>query len=326
MPHPHRRRFLALAVAGAASPMLARVARAQAYPARPVRLVVGFTPGSAPDIVARLIAQWLSDRLGQQFVVDNRPGGATNIATEAVVRAPADGYTLLLATSSNGVNASLYDKLSFNFIRDIAPVAGVTRTPQVMEVHPSFPAKTVPEFIAYAKANPGKITLASAGIGSPGHLGGELLRMMAGIQMTHVPYRGAAQAITDVIGGQVQVAIVTSAASMEQIRAGKLRPLAMTTAERLAQLPDVPTVAEYVPGFEASGWLGVGAPRNTPPDVVATLSREINAGLADPRLTARFTELGLTPLAGSPDAFARLIADETEKWGKVVAFASVKPE
>ena len=321
-----RRRFLSLAAAAAASPALSRIARAQAYPTRPARILVGLTAGSAPDIVARLIGQWLSERLGQQFLIENRPGGTTNIATEAVVRATPDGNTLLLATSGNAVNAALYEKLSFNFIRDIAPVAAITRTPQVIEVHPSFPARTVPEFIAYAKANPGKVTLASAGNGSPGHLAGELLRMMVGIDLIHVPYRGASQAITDLIGGQVQVAIVTLAASMEQIRAGKLRPIAMTTDMRLDLLPDLPTVSEFVPGYEASGWLGIGAPSATPRDVIDRLNREINGGLADPGLKARLADLGLTPIIGLPTDFGRLVPEETEKWGKVVRFAGIKPE
>jgi tripartite-type tricarboxylate transporter receptor subunit TctC len=321
-----RRRFLGLAAVAAASPALSRIAWAQSYPTRPVRILVGFTAGSGPDIVARLIGQWLSERLGQQFLIENRPGGASNIATEAAVRSTPDGYTLLLATSGNAVNAALYEKLSFNFIRDIAPVAAITRTPQVMEVHPSFPARTVPEFIAFAKANPGKVTLASAGNGSPGHLAGELLRMMVGIDLIHVPYRGASQAITDLLGGQVQVAIVTLAASMEQIRAGKLRPIAMTTETRLDLLPDLPTVSETVPGYEASGWLGIGAPSHTPRDVIDRLSREINAGLADHGLKAKLADLGLTPIIGSPADFGRLIAEETEKWGKVVKFAGIKPE
>jgi tripartite-type tricarboxylate transporter receptor subunit TctC len=321
-----RRQFLQVAAGAAALPAVTRLAWAQAYPSRPVRIVVGLAGGSGPDIVARLLAQSLSERLGQQFIVENRPGGATNIATEAVVRAPADGYTLLEATSGNAVNATLFDKLSFNFIRDIAPVASITLTPHVMSVHPSFPARTVPEFIAYAKANPGKVSLATAGNGSPGHLAGELFRMMAGVVMTHVPYRGAAQALTDVIGGQVQVAIVTSAASMEHIRAGTLRPLAMTTATRLELLPDVPTVGEYLPGYEASGWLGIGAPSNTPAEIVDRLNKEINASLADPKFKARLADLGLAALAGSPADFGKLIADETEKWGKVVKFAGLKPE
>jgi tripartite-type tricarboxylate transporter receptor subunit TctC len=321
-----RRNFLHLAAGAAALPLTPHVARAQAYPTRPVRIICGIAAGGAPDIVARLVAQWLSERLGQQFVVENRTGGATNIATEAVVRAPPDGYTLLQVTSSNGVNATLYDKLNFNFIRDIAPVASITLTPHIMEVNPSFPAKTVPAFIAYAKANPGKISLASTGIGSPGHLGSELFRMMVGIDMTHVPYRGAAQALTDLIGGQVQVAIVTSAASIEHIRSGKLHPLAMTTSMRLEFLPDIPTVGEFVPGYEVSGWLGIGAPKNTPTEIIERLNREINAGLADPKFKARLADLGLTVLGGSPADFGKLIADETEKWAKVIKFANIKPD
>ena len=321
-----RRLFLQSAAVAASLPALFRVARAQTYPSRPVRILVGFTAGSGPDIVARLIGQWLSERLGQQVLIENRPGGASNIATEAAVSAAPDGYTLLLATSGNAVNASLYEKLSFNFIRDIAPVAVITRTPHVMEVHPSFPAKTVPEFTAYAKANPGKVTLASAGNSSPGHLAGELLRMMVGIDLTHVPYRGASQAVIDLVGGQVQVAIVTLASSIEQIRAGKLRPIAMTTETRLDLLPDLPTVSEFVPGFEASGWLGVGAPSDTPRDVIGRLNREINAGLADSGLRAKFADLGLTPIAGSPADFGKFIDVETDKWAKVVNFAGIKPE
>jgi tripartite-type tricarboxylate transporter receptor subunit TctC len=321
-----RRRFLRTAASAVALATVSRASWAQPYPSRPVRIIVGLAGGSGPDIVARLLAQSLSERLGQQFIVENRPGGATNIATEAVVRAPADGYTLLEATSGNAVNATLFDKLNFNFIRDIAPVASITLTPHVMSVHPSFPAGTVPEFISYAKANPGKVTLATAGNGSPGHLAGELFRMMAGVNMTHVPYRGAAQALTDVIGGQVQVAIVTSATSIEHIRSGKLRPLAMTTATRLELLPDVPTVSQYLPGYEASGWLGIGAPSHTPAEIVERLNKEINASLADPKFKARLADLGLTALTGSPADFGRLIADETEKWGKVVKFAGIKPE
>jgi tripartite-type tricarboxylate transporter receptor subunit TctC len=326
MKTPHRRQFLRLTTGALALPAASRLAWAQAYPSRPVRIIVGFTAGSGPDIVARLIAQWLSERLDQQVIVENRPGGASNIATEAVVRAAPDGYTLLLATSGNAVNPALYDKLSFNFIRDIASVAALMRTPQVLEVNPSFPAKTFPEFMAYAKANPGKITLASAGNSSPGHLASGLLRMMAGIEMAHVPYRGASQAITDLIGGQVDVTIVTSAASMEHIRAGKLRPLAMTNSQRLDLLPDVPTVAEFIPGYEASGWLGIGAPRDTPTAVIDRLNKEINTGLADAKLKARFADLGLTPLPGSPADFGKLVVDETEKWGKVVKFVGIKPE
>jgi len=321
-----RRKFLHLAVGATALPAMCRVARAQTYPSRPVRVLVGFTAGSGPDIVARLIGQWLSERLGQQVLIENRPGGASNIATEAVVRAAPDGYTLLLVTSGNAVNASLYEKLSFNFISDIAPVAAITRTPHVMEVHPSFPARTVPEFIAFAKANPGKVTLASAGNGSPGHLAGALLRMMVGIDLTHVPYRGASQAVTDLIGAQVDVAIVTLAASIEQIRAGRLRPIAMTTETRIDLLPDLPTVSEFVPGFEASGWLGIGAPSGTPSEVIVRLNGEINAGLADSALQARFADLGLTPIISSPADFGTLIAEETDKWAKVVKFAGMKPD
>jgi tripartite-type tricarboxylate transporter receptor subunit TctC len=322
----NRRQFLRLAAGAVAAPAASRLAWAQAYPSRPVRIIVGFTAGSGPDIVARLIAQWLSERLDQQVIVENRPGGASNIATEAVIRAAPDGYTLLLATSGNAVNPALYDKLSFSFIRDSAPVAALMRTPQVLEVNPSFPAKTFAEFMAYAKANPGKVTLASAGNSSPGHLAAGLLRMMVGIEMAHVPYRGASQAITDLLGGQVDVAIVTSAASMEQIRAGKLRPLAMTNSQRLDLLPDVPTVAEFIPGYEASGWLGISAPRDTPAAVIDRLNEEINAGLADTKLKARFSDLGLTPLPGSPADFGKLVADETEKWGKVVKFVGIKAE
>jgi tripartite-type tricarboxylate transporter receptor subunit TctC len=259
-------------------------------------------------------------------LIENRPGGASNIATEAAVRATPDGYTLLLATSGNAVNASLYEKLNFNFIRDIAPVAAITRTPHVMEVHPSFPARTVPEFIAFAKANPGKVILASAGNGSPGHLAGELLRMMTGIDLIHVPYRGASQAVTDLIGAQVQVAIVTLASSIQQIRAGTLRPIAMTAETRLDVLPDLPTVSEFVPGFEASGWLGIGAPSITSREVIDRLNGEINAGLANSGFQAKLADLGLTPMIGPPADFAKLIADETEKWGKVVKFAGIKPE
>ena len=321
-----RRRFLHLATGVAALPAVSRMARAQTYPTRPVRFLVGFSAVSGPEIVARLMGQSLSERLGQQFLIENRPGGASNIATEAVVRSMPDGYTLLLATSGNAVNASLYEKLNFNFIRDITPVAAITRTPHVMEVHPSFAARTVPEFIAFVKANPGKVSLASAGNGSPGHLAGELLRMMAGIELTHVPYRGASQAVTDLIGAQVQVAIVTLAASIEQIRAGKLRPIAMTTETRLDLLPDLPTVSEFVPNFEASGWLGIGVPNNTSSGVIDRLNSEINAGLTDRGLQVKLADLGLTPIIGSPADFGKLIVAETDKWARVVKFAGIKPE
>ena len=305
---------------------MSRIAFAQAYPARPVHFIVGLAAGGGADILARLMGQWLSERLGQQFVVENRPGAGTNVATEAVVRAPADGYTLLMVLPPNAVNATLYQKLNFNFIRDIAPVAGLIRTPLAMEVNPSFPAKTVPEFIAYAKANPDKISMASAGIGTSGHVAGELFKMMAHVDMVHVPYRGGAPAIIDLLGGQVQVLFDPVSSSTEYIRAGKLRALAVTTAARSEAFPDVPTVADFVPGYEASAFFGVGAPKNTPADIIEKLNKEINAGLADPKLKARLADLGGTVIAGSPADFGRLLADETEKWAKVVKFAGMKPE
>jgi tripartite-type tricarboxylate transporter receptor subunit TctC len=286
---------------------------------------VGYPPGSGPDIEARLIGQWLSERYGQPFVVENRPGASSNIATEAVVHAPADGYTLLLVASSNASNATLYDKLSFNFIRDIAPVASIMRAPFVMQVHPSFPAKSVPEFIAYAKANPGKINMASSGNGTLPHICGELLKMMTGIEMTHVPYRGGAPAMVDLMSGQVQVGFSVVTETIEHIRSGKLRALAVTTAERSEVLPGIPTLAEFVPGYEASAWVGAGAPRNTPREIIDKLNADINAGLADAKLKVRFAELGATLFGGSPADFGRFIADETEKWAKVVKFAGIKP-
>jgi tripartite-type tricarboxylate transporter receptor subunit TctC len=315
------------ASAGAAAlPALSRVARAQAYPTRPVRLVVGWAAGVAPDTIGRLMAQWLSERLGQQFVMDNRPGATGNLATEAVVRAPADGYTLLSLGSPNAINATLYEKLNFNFVRDIAPVSGIIREPLFIEVHPSFPAKTVPEFIAYAKASPGKINMASAGNGTATHVAGELFKMMAGINMVHVPYRGGAPALTDLLGGQVQVFFAPISASIEYIKTAKLRALAVTTATRSEVLPDIPTLDEFVPGFEASFWHGLGAPKNTPPDIIDKLNKEINAALADPKMKARLAELGGTPFPGSPADFGKLIADETEKWSKVVKFSGAKPD
>jgi tripartite-type tricarboxylate transporter receptor subunit TctC len=322
----HRRTFLHLAAGAAALPVVSRIARAQAYPSRPVRIVVGFAAGGGVDIVARLIGQWLSERLGQQFVIENRPGAATNIGTEAVVRSPADGYTLLVADASAAINATLYDKLNFNFIRDIAPVAGIIRVANVMEVNPSFPAKTVPEFIDYAKANPGKINFASGGNGAPPHVSGELFKMMTGVDIVHIPYRGLAPALTDLIGGQVQVMFGTMPPSIEYIRAGKLRALAVTTATRSAALPDIPTVGEFVPGYEASTWYGVGAPKNTPVEVIETLNKEINAAFADPKMKARLADLGGILLPGSPADFGKLIADETEKWAKVVKFSGAKPD
>jgi tripartite-type tricarboxylate transporter receptor subunit TctC len=321
-----RRKFLHLAAGVAALPAASRFACAQPYPTRPVRLIVPIAPGGAGDITARLIGQWLSERLGQQFVIDNRPGGGTNIGTEAVVRAPADGYTLLMVGGYNAINATLYDRLNFDFLRDIAPVAGITRVPNVMVVHPSVPATTVPQFIAYAKANPGKITMASGGIGSTPHISGELFKMMAGIDMVHVPYRGGGPALNDLLGGQVQVYFATTVSSIGYIRAGRLRALAVTTATRSDALPDIPTMAEFVPGYEASFWLGVGAPKATPAEIVEKLNKEVNAALDDPKMKARLADLGGTPLVGSPADFGKLIADETEKWAKVVKFANIKAE
>jgi tripartite-type tricarboxylate transporter receptor subunit TctC len=323
---PHRRRFLHLAAGAAALPAFSRVAVAQTYPTRPVKLVVGFAPGGGNDIVARLIAQWLSERLGQPFLVENRPGAGTNIATEAVVRAQPDGYTLLFVAPSSAINATLYEKLSFNFIRDIVPVASLIRLPNVMEVNLSVPVKTVPEFIAYAKADRSKINMASPGVGTSVHLSGELFKMTAGVDMLHVPYRGTAPALTDLLGGQVQVMFGTITGSIEYIRTGRLRALAVTTATRAEALPDVPTVAEFVPGYEASTWYGIGAPKNTPTETIDKLNKEINAGLADSKMKAQLADLGGTTLAGSPAEFGRIIADETEKWAKVVKFAGIKPQ
>jgi tripartite-type tricarboxylate transporter receptor subunit TctC len=321
-----RRRFLHLAAGAAALPAVSRIASAQAYPTRPVRIVVGFGPGGVGDIVARLIGEWLSERLGQPFVIENRPGAGGNIGTEAVVRAPADGYTLGLAFSANAVNATLYDNLNFNFIRDIAPVAGIIRIPAVMEVNPAVPVNTVPEFIAYAKTNPGKINLAAVGPGSITHITGELFKMMAGVDLVAVHYRNPSAALTDLISGQMQVMFDPIASSIEHIRAGKLRPLAVTAASRVEALPDIPTVGDFVPGYEASVWDGIGAPRNTPTEIINKLNREINAALADPKMKARLADLSGTVLPGSPADFGKLIAAETEKWGKVVRAANIKPE
>ena len=321
-----RRQFLHLAAGAAALPALPRIARAQAYPTRPVRVIVGFTPGSAPDIVARLMGQWLSERLGQPFVIENRPGAGSNIATEAVVRATPDGYSLLLVGGYNAINATLYDGLNFNFIRDIAPVAGIIRERIVVVVHPSFPAKTVPEFIAYAKANPGKVTMASPGNGSSPHLSGELFKMMAGIDMIHVPYRGGGQAMTDLIAGQVQVSFIGLTVAIEHIRSGKLRALAVTAATRSDVLPDIPTVSDFVPGYEASAFFGVGAPRNTPAEIIDKLNKEINAVLSNPEPKRRLAEGGATVLLGSAADFGKFVGDQTEKWAKVIKFANIKPE
>jgi len=320
-----RRTFLHLAAGAAALPAVSRFAWAQAYPTRPVRIIVGFAAGGAPDILARLIGQGLSERLGQQFIVENRPGAGTNIATEAVVRAPPDGYALLQFGPSSAINATLYKKLNFNFSHDIAPVASIVRIPMVMLVNPSLPAKTVPEFIAYAKANPGKVSMASTGVGSTPHMTGEMFKMMADIELVHVPYRGGTAVVADLIGGQVQVLFVGTE-TIEHIRSGKLRAIAVTTTTRLDLLPDIPTVGEFLPGFEASVWFGIGAPRNTPPDIIEKLNKEINAALEDPKLKARLAELGGTVLAGSPDDFGKLIVDDTEKWAKVIKSAGIKAE
>ena len=323
---PHRRQFLHLAACVAALPAIPSIAHAQTYPSRPVRIVVGFPPGGPTDTAARLIGQSLSERLSQQFVIENRPGAGSNIGAEAVVRAPPDGYTLFLAYSANAINATLYDKLNFSFIRDIAPVAAINREPLVMLVNPSFPAKTVPEFITYAKANPGKINFASGGNGTPPHVSGELFKMMTGVNLVHVPYRGGGPALTDLLGGQVQTMFVAISAAIEYVRAGNLRPLAVTTASRSDALPDIPTVGDFIPGYEASTWSGIGAPKGTPAEIIDKLNKEINAGLVDPKVKARLANMGSTALPGSPADFGKLIAEETEKWAKVVKFSGAKPD
>jgi tripartite-type tricarboxylate transporter receptor subunit TctC len=321
-----RRQFLQLATVAAGLPTVSRIANAQTYPARPVRIVVGFAAGGAPDIAARLVAQWLSERLGQQFIIENRPGAGGNIATEVVVEAAADGHTLLLINISNAVNATLYQKLKYDFIRDIAPVASISHENYGMEVHPSFPAKTVPEFIAYAKANPGKLNMASPGNGTGPHMAGELFKIMAGVDMVHVPYRGSPPALTDLLAGQVQVMFNPLSSSIEYVRGGQLRALAVTTAVRSEVLPNLPTVGEFVSGYEASGWFGVGAPRKTPVEIIERLNREINAGLAHPKLKARLADLGAAVFIGSPSDFAKHIAEETEKWGKVIQTANIRAD
>jgi len=321
-----RREFLRLAALAIGVPAISRMACAQAYPARPVRIFVGFAAGGAPDIAARLMAQWLSERFRQQFIIENRPGAGGNIATEAVVDASADGYTLLQAGLQNAVNATLYEKLKYNFIRDVAPVGSISHENYGMEVHPSFPAKSVPEFIAYAKANPGKLNMASPGNGTGPHMAGELFKIMAGIDMVHIPYRGSPPALTDLLAGQVQVMFSPLSSSIEYVKGGKLRALAVTTAARSEALPDLPTVGESVPGYQASGWFGICAPRTTPVEIVDRLNREINAGLADAKLKARLADLGATVFAGSPSDFGRHIAAETEKWGKVVRAANLRAD
>ncbi len=321
-----RRKFLQLAAGAAALPGVSRVSWAQTYPSRPVRIIVGSTPGSAADIIARLIGQWLSERLGQQFIVENRPGAGDNIATGVVVRAQPDGYTLLYVIPPNAINATLYETLDYNFLHDIAPVASIVRTPSVMEVNLSVPARTVLEFIAYAKANPGKINMATAGAGTGQHLFGELFKMMTGVDLVPVHYHGAQQALTDLMGDRVQVMFDIVPASLGYIRAGKLRPLGVTTASRTEALPDVPPIGDFVPGYEASGWQGIGAPSKTPSEIVATLNKEVNAALADPHFTARLADLGGQAFPGSSADFGKFIADETEKWGKVIKAANIKPE
>lgn len=320
-----RRQFLQLAAGAAALPLMPRIATAQVFPARPVRIIVGFPAAGAVDITARLIAHSLSERTGQPFIIENRPGAATNLATEAVLRAPADGYTLLLISPPAAINATLYENLNFNFIRDIAPVASLIRTPFVLVVNPSVPARTVSELIAYAKANPGKISMASGGIGSGHHLAGAMFNVMSGIDMVHVPYRGEAPAMNDLIGGQVQVLFGTPPVAIEQIRTGKVRALAVTTTTRAEALPDIPILRDFLPGYEASFWDGFGVARNTPADIIEKLNKEINAALADPMIKARFADLGGAVLAGSSADFGNLIRDETEKWGKVILAANIKP-
>jgi tripartite-type tricarboxylate transporter receptor subunit TctC len=321
-----RRQFLGLAAGGVALPALSRAARAQAYPSRPIRLLVGFAPGGGTDVMARLVQQSLSESLGQQIVVENRPGAGTNIATEAVVRAAPDGYTLLAASLPNAGNATLYTDLRFNFIRDTVPVAGIALDPFVLQVTPSLPVKTVPELIAYAKANPGKVNYGSGGVGSGNQLTAEMFNMMAGTDLVHVPYRGAGPAMVDLMGGQVQVMFNTMGASLQHVRAGKLRALAVATKARQAALPDVPTVAEFLPGFEASFWTGVAAPKGTPPAIVDKLNQAVNAALNDANVKARLAEWGATALTGSPADFGKFVADETEKWGKVIRAANIKAE
>jgi tripartite-type tricarboxylate transporter receptor subunit TctC len=325
MPLP-RRQFLRLVASAAVLSSVSRNASAQSYPSRPVRIVVGFAAGGGADLAGRLIAQWLSERLGQQFVVENRPGAGANIAMDAVAKAAPDGYTLLLVSPGAAINATLYEKLPYNFVRDFTPISGFLRVPNIMVLNPTVPVKSVADFIAYAKANPGKVNMASAGSGSSVHVSGELFKMMAGVDLTHVPYRGAGPMLSDLLGGQVQVAFPDIGSSIEHVKSGKLRAIAITAANRSEALPAVPTVSEFVPGYEASNWWGIAAPKSSPTDIVAKLNNELNAAVADPKIKARFADLGGVSLAGSPADFAKLIADETDKWGKVIRAAKIKPE
>ena len=321
-----RRRFLQISAAAAALPALPRLARAETYPSRTVRIIVATSAGGTTDIVARLLGQWLADKLGQSFVVENRTGGGNNIGTEAAARSPADGYTLFMANTVNAINTTLYKNLNYNFITDLVPVAIVMRSPVIMQVHPSVPAKTVPEFIAYAKANPGKVNMGSGGVGATGHMAGELFQLLSGIKLTHVPYRGESLALTDLLGGQVQVVFATAGSSIQYIKADKLRPLAVTTTERIALLPDLPTLKEYLPGYEASSWNGLTAPKNTPPEIIEKLNREINTAMADPKIKSRIVDLGGPPIIGSPADFGKIIAEDTAKWAKVIQFSGAKAE
>jgi tripartite-type tricarboxylate transporter receptor subunit TctC len=321
-----RRRFLQISAAGIVLPTLPRLAWAETYPSRTVRIIVATSAGGTTDIVARLLGQWLADKLGQSFVVENRTGGGNNIGTEAAARSPADGYTLFMANTVNAINTTLYKNLNYNFTTDLVPVAIVMRSPVIMQVHPSVPAKTVPEFIAYAKARPGKINMGSGGVGATGHMAGELFQLMSGIKLTHVPYRGESLALTDLLGGQVQVVFATAGSSIQYIKAEKLRPLAVTTTERIALLPDLPTLTEYLPGYEASSWNGLTAPKNTPPEIIEKLNREINAAMADPTVKSRIVDLGGPPIIGSPADFGKIIAEDTAKWAKVIQFSGTKAE
>jgi tripartite-type tricarboxylate transporter receptor subunit TctC len=324
--NPLRRQFLQLATGAVAAPSAARRAFADAYPSRPVRLISGFAPAGGNDIIARLIGQWLTERLGQTFVIENRPGAGTNIATELVIKSPPDGYTLFVTNLSNAINATLYEKLNFDFMRDMLPVAGISQAPAVFAINSSVPARTVTEFIAHAKANPNRINMGSAGIGSTAHLAGELFKLMAGVNLIHVPYRGNAPALTDLMAGQIEVLFPSLGSSIEYVKSGKLRALGVTGDTRSDALPEVPTVAETLPGYQAASFYGIGAPRNTPAEIVDVLNKAVNAGLVDPKLNARLADLGYIPLPGPPATFGKLIADETEKWGKVIRFAGIKPQ